>query len=186
MTPLLKSLLLVSALLGGLGCHAQTNPAGMPPLQAIPHLDVQRYLGRWVEIAKFPNRFQKQCVSSTSANYSLEADGRLRVLNQCKLASGDWERALGQAKQVGNSDSARLKVRFAPAWLSFLPFVWGDYWVVDLDESYQLAAVSEPSREYLWILSREPVVESAQYAALLSRLKAMGLDINKLEKTDQR
>ena len=98
MTPLLKSLLLVSALLGGLGYHAQTNPAGLPPLQAIPHLDVQRYLGRWVEIAKFPNRFQKQCVSSTSANYSLEADGRLRVLNQCKLASGDWERALGQAK----------------------------------------------------------------------------------------
>ena len=77
-------------------------------------------------------------------------------------------------------------MRFAPAWLSFLPFVWGDYWVVDLDESYQLAAVSEPSREYLWILSREPVVESAKYAALLSRLKAMGLDINKLEKTDQR
>jgi apolipoprotein D and lipocalin family protein len=76
-------------------------------------------------------------------------------------------------------------VRFAPAWLSFLPFVWGDYWIVDLDGAYELAAVSEPEREYLWILSRSTVVNETRYAALLGRLTAMGLDVGKLEKTIQ-
>jgi apolipoprotein D and lipocalin family protein len=76
-------------------------------------------------------------------------------------------------------------VRFAPAWLSFLPMVWGNYWVIDLDTDYQLAAVSEPSREYLWILSRTPQVEPAIYAALLDRLKAAGFDTGRLEVSPQ-
>ena len=150
------------------------------PLQVIPHLDVQRYLGRWYEIAKFPNRFQQQCVSDTSADYALLEDGSIRVLNQCRNAQGEWERAVGQARQIGGPQSSRLTVRFAPAWLSFLPFVWGDYWVIDLDESYQLVAVSEPKREYLWILSRSPDVDSAKYAALVARLASKGMDVQKL------
>ena len=93
--------------------------------------------------------------------------------------------AIGEARQIGSADSPRLKVRFAPEWLSFLPFVWGDYWVVDLDDAYPLVAVSEPDREYLWILSRTPTVEPARYAALLERLAAMGLDVAKLDKTPQ-
>jgi apolipoprotein D and lipocalin family protein len=71
-------------------------------------------------------------------------------------------------------------VRFAPAILSFIPMVWGDYWVIDLDNKYQLSAVSEPKREYLWILSRTPQVPAAEYNALLARLKAQGLDTSKL------
>jgi apolipoprotein D and lipocalin family protein len=152
-------------------------------LQTIPSLTVDRYLGRWYEIAKFPNWFQKKCVSDTSADYSVTPEGSIRVLNQCRLQNGLMDQATGQARQVGESTSAQLKVRFAPAWLSFLPWVWGDYWVVDLDAQYELAAVSEPQREYLWILSRSPVVDEARYAALLSRLTALGLDVNKLEKT---
>ncbi len=153
------------------------------PLQPIPSLDVSRYLGRWYEIAKFPNWFQKKCVSDTSADYALLADGRVSVLNQCRLADGSLEKAAGLARQLGGPQSAKLEVRFAPAWLSFLPFVWGDYWVVDLDERYELAAVSEPSRQYLWILSRTPVVEESRYKALLLRLTDMGLDVQKLEKS---
>ena len=91
--------------------------------------------------------------------------------------------ALGLARQIGGTQSARLEVRFAPAWLSWLPWVWGDYWIVDLDDRYDLVAVSEPSREYLWILSRSPVVDPSRYAALLARLSAMGLDTGRLEKT---
>ena len=154
-------------------------------LQAIPQVDLQRYLGRWHEIAKFPNWFQRKCVSDTSADYSLLPDGSVRVLNQCRLQNGEMEQAVGAARQVGGPSSAKLEVRFAPAWLSMLPFVWGDYWIVDLDEGYQLAAVSEPRREYLWILSRTPAVDPSRYAALLRRLAAVGLDVGKLERTVQ-
>lgn len=172
----IMALVLLSACAAAIGQSTQ-------PLQAVPSLDVQRYLGRWHEIAKFPNWFQKKCVADTSADYSLTPDGRIRVLNRCRQASGEMDQAEGLARQVGGPDSAKLKVRFAPAWLGFLPFVWGDYWVVDLDGSYELVAVSEPQREYLWILSRSPVVEAQRYAALLERLKAIGLDVGRLEKT---
>ena len=155
----------------------------VPELQAISQLDVPRYLGRWYEIAKFPNWFQKKCAGDTSAQYRLQPDGTIEVLNQCRLQNGQMEQALGQAKQVGSADSPKLRVRFAPDWLAFLPFVWGDYWVIDLDPSYTLAAVSEPQRDYLWVLSRTPVVDAAQYEALLARLRAQGLDVSRLEKT---
>ena len=153
------------------------------PLKPIDHLDVQRYVGRWYEIAKYPNRFQKQCASDTSADYAQMPDGRFSVLNQCRQADGDWQKALGVARPAGDGASAKLKVRFAPAWLSFLPFVWGDYWVVDIDDGYTLVAVSEPQREFLWILSRTAVVDAGRYEALLARLTAMGLDTTRLEKT---
>ena len=81
--------------------------------------------------------------------------------------------------------SPTLKVRFAPAWLSFLPMVWGDYWVIDLDPDYQLAAVSEPGRDYLWILARTPTVSRQAYGALLDRLERQGFDLSKLEVTRQ-
>ena len=93
--------------------------------------------------------------------------------------------AEGVARQVGSATSPRLKVRFAPAFLSFLPMVWGDYWVIDLDRDYQLSAVSEPKREYLWILSRTPQVDAAAYEALLARLRAQGLDTSRLVRTSQ-
>ena len=155
------------------------------PLQTIQQLDVPRYMGTWFEIAKYPNRFQKQCVRNTSAQYSLQQDSTVQVLNRCQLATGEMDEALGQARQVGNANSPKLKVRFAPAWLSWLPMVWGDYWVIDLDSNYELVAVSEPSREYLWVLARTPQVDKAKYDALLSRLQSRGFDLNKLELSPQ-
>ena len=121
----------------------QAQPA---PLQTVPALDVPRYMGTWHEIAKYPNGFQKKCASSTQATYSLQADGQLQVLNRCKTAQGEWSEALGAARQMGGATSAQLKVRFAPAWLSFIPMVWGDYWIIDLDADYQWVVVSEPRR----------------------------------------
>lgn len=152
-------------------------------LQSLPGLEVNRYLGRWHELAKYPNWFQRKCAADTSADYSLMADGSLKVLNRCRLQNGEVDQATGVARQIGDASSAKLKVRFAPDWLSFLPFVWGNYWVIDLDEKYELVAVSEPKREYLWILSRSTVVDPTRYTALLTRLTAMGFDIGKLEKT---
>ena len=94
--------------------------------------------------------------------------------------------ALGEARQLGAADSPRLKVRFAPAWLGWLPLVWGDYWVIDLDDAYQLVAVSEPGRDYLWVLSRTPQVDAAAYEALLGRLAAQGFDLKRLERSPSR
>jgi apolipoprotein D and lipocalin family protein len=166
--------------------YAQDTPntARIAPLESIASLDLSRYLGRWYEIAKFPNRFQKQCVANTTAEYSMDA-GAVKVVNRCQLANGGMQEAVGTARQLGAANSAKLEVRFAPAWLSFVPQVWGSYWVIDLDASYQLAAVSEPSREYLWILSRSPKVDPARYADLLSRLQEKGLNIKQLELTPQ-
>ena len=156
-----------------------------PPLATISALDVPRYMGRWYEIAKYPNRFQRKCVADTSAEYKLESDGRVQVTNRCRMENGEWNEAVGAARQVGDASSPKLEVRFAPAWLSFIPAVWGNYWVIDLDPEYQLVAVSESRREYLWVLSRSPLVAKDAYSALLERLRRLGFDTNRLESSAQ-
>jgi apolipoprotein D and lipocalin family protein len=179
--------LLAGGLLIGIAAGKALARAGgdAKPLDTIAALDTQRYLGTWYEIARFPNAFQHQCAGDVSATYSLRDDGRIRVLNRCRRADGSEDSAEGVARQIGGPASPKLEVRFAPAILSLIPMVWGDYWVVDLDENYTLSAVSEPSRKYLWILSRTRQVDPAAYQALLARLAAQGLDVSKLERTSQ-
>ena len=172
-------LLTTALLLYSVTSHAQA----LPPVQTIASLDVPRYMGTWFELAKFPNVFQRKCVSNTRAVYTLNVDNTLQVLNRCRIQDGSTIEALGQAKQIGNATSPVLKVRFAPEWLGWLPMVWGDYWVIDLDDQYQLAAVSDAKREYLWVLSRSPKTDPRQYAALLQRLQQQGFDVDKLEVT---
>jgi apolipoprotein D and lipocalin family protein len=166
---------------------ACTGAAAAPAqsVQTIPALDVTRYMGTWYEIAKYPNYFQRKCVGNTTADYALQPDKTVQVTNRCEIGKGEAIVATAEGRQVGGAASPRLEVRFAPAWLSFLPFVWVDYWVIDLDEQYQLAAVSEPKREYLWILSRTPHVEPQAYAALLARLEKQGYSLQQLVSTPQ-
>lgn len=178
----LLSVAFVVSLLAPPAAVAQTGPVPAP-LQTIERLDVGRYLGTWYEIAKYPNRFQRQCVADTQALYRQREDGQLDVVNRCRQSNGEMTEAVGRARQIGAADSPKLEVRFAPAWLSWLPMVWGDYWVIDLDPAYQLVAVSEPKREYLWVLSRTPAVDAAAYQALLGRLQVKGFDLSKLEKS---
>lgn len=169
----------------GMSAGASAAQPAARPLVPIAALDVPRYMGIWYEIAKFPNRFQKKCAGFTTATYSAIPGGKVQVVNRCRTDSGETIEAIGLARQIGNANSPKLKVRFAPAFLSFLPMVWGDYWVVDLDPNYQLAAVSEAKREYLWILSRTPKVDKPTYDALVVRLAAQGLDVSKLVLTKQ-
>jgi apolipoprotein D and lipocalin family protein len=171
--------------LAGLLAAAATVHAADAPLATIPTLDTARYTGTWYEIAKYPNRFQRKCVANTVATYTAQLDGTIRVDNRCTTEDSKVDQAVGQARQPGGATSPKLEVRFAPAWLSVLPFVWGDYWVIDLDPAYTLAAVSEPKREYLWILARTPKVAPQAYAALLQRLAAQGFDTSKLVVTKQ-
>ena len=159
-------------------CAAAPGHGEQPALRAVSDLDVERYMGTWHEIAKYPNWFQKNCVSSTYADYSLNPDGTVRVINRCRRDTGQMDEAIGQAHVTG---PGTLEVRFAPVWLSWLPFVWGNYWVIDIDTDYQLVAVSEPNREYLWILSRTPMVDAESYQALLKRLQGMGFGLERLQ-----
>jgi apolipoprotein D and lipocalin family protein len=177
---------ILGLLLIGLGSSQVMAQQGDQSVKTIAALDVPRYLGTWYEIAKFPNWFQKKCVSNTKAVYTAKPDGNLRVLNSCKTATGETSEAEGLARQIGAKDSPKLEVRFAPEWLSFLPLVWGDYWVIDLDPQYQVAAVSDPRREYLWVLSRTPQLDPKVYADLLQRLTQQQFDVQKLELTSQK
>ena len=162
----------LSLLLVCLPAYGQSNiQTSDAPVRTIPSLDVPKYLGTWYEIAKFPNWFQRKCVSNTKAVYSLKPDGNLKVLNSCKNTDGDISEAEGTARQIGPQDSPKLEVRFAPVWL--------------LDPQYQVAAISDPRREYLWILSRTPQIDQKVYDNLLQRLQAQQFDLRKLELTPQ-
>ena len=160
---------------------AAVAQADLGPLRTVERLDVPRYMGTWYEIAKFPNRFQAQCASDTLAEYTAQPDGTVRVVNRCRTENGETTEAVALARQVGGPDSPKLQVRFAPAWLSWWPAAWGDYWVVDLEPDYQLVAVSEPRRAYLWILARSPRVDPARQAAMVRRLAEQGLDVSRLK-----
>ena len=170
---------LVMAVTAG-AASAQTDKAALAPLQPIASLDVARYMGTWYEIAKYPNSFQKKCARNTRADYQPKPDGMVQVLNRCVMADGQPTEALGAARQVGPADSPKLKVRFAPAWLSFLPMVWGDYWVIDLDPDYRWAVVGGPSRNYLWVLSRNPAMDATVFAGIRERAAARGYPVDNL------
>ncbi len=154
------------------------------PLRVVESVDLKRYAGRWFEVARLPNKFQRKCVGVVAAQYSLRADGRIDVVNRCRAADGGTEEARGIARKGGDGkNNARLQVRFAPAILSFLPNVWGDYWIIGLGPDYQWAIVGSPSREYLWILSRTPEITEAAYGQALEIAKGNGFDVNKLIRT---
>ena len=180
----LLPLLACAALLTTAPAQAQAATADnqQAPLATMPSLDLGRYMGTWYEQARYPNRFQRSCSGPAVATYSLLPQGTVQVVNRCPQADGSTDEAIGEARRVGDAGSARLQVRFAPAWLSWLPFVWGNYWVVDLDADYQVSVVSEPQREYLWVLSRSPSLPPAAWAALQDKLRAMGFDLVRLQR----
>jgi len=177
-TPILIAIFLIP-----FAAHAQK--AEKAALTTVQSVDLGRYVGKWYEIGKYPNRFQKQCVANTTATYSMKPNGKIEVRNECTLKNGTTETAVGEAKIADKKTNAKLKVRFAPGALSFLPFVWGNYWIIDLDKEYGYVAIGEPKREYFWILSRKPVIDDASYQAIVRRAESMGFDPAKIEKTPQ-
>lgn len=154
------------------------------PLQLVPNVDLSRYAGTWYEVARLPNTFQDDCVGDVTATYTLQPDGDITVVNRCREEDGSWNEAEGVARLAEDGEnSAALEVRFAPAVLSWLPNVWGDYRIIGLDPEYRWAVVGEPKREYLWILSRTPEMPPDDYTRAVSIAKANRFDIARLQKT---
>ena len=153
-------------------------------LEVVPSVDLNRYTGTWYEIARMPFKFQSQCVGDVTATYTLLDDGTIKVVNRCRKQNGEIDEAEGRAKLVSNDGpNTKLKVRFAPAFLSFLPFVWGDYWIIDLAPDYSFAVIGEPDRKYLWVLSRTPVMDETTIQGILDRAKGKGYDLTGLIRT---
>ena len=164
------------------GSIAAQEPSPVTPVKQV---DLSRYCGIWYEIARLPNRFQRNCACSTSAEYSLLPNGTIRVVNRCRKADGSFMVAEGIArKDDPNGSNAKLKVRFAPSWIAWIPFVWGSYWIIDLAPDYSYAVVGEPSRKYLWILSRSQEMEPSVYEEILGRLETMGYRTDRLINAD--
>lgn len=180
----LPALLLSSLVFSG-DVSAQSKNSDKQPPPTVSAVDLKQYAGKWFEIARYPNKFQRKCVGNTTASYALKPDGSINVLNQCLVKNGTLESATGEAKVVEGSSNAKLEVRFAPRFMSFLSAVWGDYWIVDLDGEYKYAAVGDPKREYLWILSRTPEMSDATYQNILRRVEKLGFNPAKLQKTPQ-
>jgi apolipoprotein D and lipocalin family protein len=172
-TPI-KGMILVLSLL--LLCSCAEKPP--PDDHSVEKVDLERYTGRWYEIASFPAPFQKDC-HCTTAEYVSKGD-YLQVINRCRRGSaeGEWDEATGKARPVEGSNNSRLKVSF------FWPFK-GDYWVIALDRDYQWVLVGHPQRRYLWILSRTPRISKALYDSLVERAASLGYDVTRLKIMDQ-
>jgi apolipoprotein D and lipocalin family protein len=145
-------------------------------LDVVPHVELEKYLGKWCEIAHLPAKFQEGC-DETIATYTLLKDGNVSVLNTCKK-NGKVKTAKGKAKVVDEATGAKLKVTF------FWPF-YGDYWIIKLGMDYEYAVVGTPSLKYLWILSRTPRMDDKLFSELTEFAKSEGFDTNRLIITKQ-
>jgi apolipoprotein D and lipocalin family protein len=166
-------------LLGALIASAVSALAARnPPLETVSRLDLGRHAGRWYEIARYPNWFEKQCARDITSTYSLRDDGKIAIQNSCFTQDGRHKEANGWARVADKNSNAKLRVTF------FWPF-FGDYWVLDLGQHYDYAVVGEPSREYLWIMSRTPHMTDEQFRNIKGRLAAKGYDSTKLIRVPQ-
>lgn len=164
----LSGMVTLIALLGG--CYG--GPVGNAHVpQPAKSVDLTQYVGRWYEIARYDNGFEKGCEGVT-ADYAARDDGLIGITNTCRKGAVDGEvsTADGKAKIVEGSENAKLKVSF------FGPFYFGDYWVLDRAPDYSWSIVGEPSGRYLWVLARKPVLPASQMKKLTAKLHSMGYD----------
>ena len=169
-------LLAFCAMLPALPFRAAADPA---PVRVVSSVDLSRYAGKWYEIARLPNRFQRGCAGDTTASYTLRPDGKITAVNQCRTPEGRLKSTKGTARLAsGKEPNTKLKVTF------FWPF-HGNYWIIDLDPGYRWAVVGEPDRKYFWILSREKWLDEALFQQILDRAKQQGYDLGPLIRTKQ-
>ena len=152
-------------------------------VNTVSFVDLNKYAGRWYEIAKIPNSFQKKCVRNTTAEYKLRDDGNIDVINKCIEEDGTVNEAEGLAKVVDEKTNAKLKVSFVS--IFGIHLFWGDYWIIGLDKGYEYAVVGHPTRKYGWILSRTPKLAKEKLQEAYSILQDNGYNLKDFEMTIQ-
>ena len=151
------------------------------PPTTVLKVDLEKYSGLWYEIAKIPNSFQDQCAYGTTAEYKINEDGEIEVINKCYDEEGEPDIAEGVAQVVDKETNAKLEVSFV-SFLGIRPF-WGDYWIIGLDENYNWAVVGTPNRKYGWILSRTPALPDETMKIIFSILKKNSYNPDDFEMT---
>lgn len=180
-----KKILAIVVLMFGASAGLEASDV-RDPLAVVPSVDLSRYAGKWYEIARLPNRFQKKCSGRVTATYTQFDVGQLIVINECQLQNGHTIRADGRARRSdGRGPNSKLKVRFAPAWLSWIPQAWGDYSILELASDYSYSVVGTPDRRYLWILSRSPYMDDTIYNGIVTRIAESGFESSRLLRTRQ-
>lgn len=171
-------------LLGGFAFAGFASAAKELPV--VDHVDLTRYQGKWYEIGSIPQSFQKQCVGRTTAEYEILADtGEVKVLNSCATKDGSRSSSEGRAKVVDTETNAKLKVTFAKVGGRWVYLFGGKYWIIKLDPNYQYVVVGHPTRDYGWILSRNPAMPIEKVRELAMFLKSEGYDICRFYTTPQ-
>jgi len=168
-----RNLLILFTMISILSCRTTRD------LPTVEKVELTRYQGLWYEIARLPNSFEKglECVTAT---YTLKSNGNIEVLNQgYSTAKGKYKSARGTARVPDPDEPGKLKVSF------FWPFS-GDYYILQLDDEYRYALVGDPSRKYLWILSRTKDLDAAVYTSLMEHAKNSGFNTGQVTETGQK
>lgn len=155
-----------------------------PPLATVTKVDLPRYEGKWYEIARLPNSFQKKCLL-TEANYKKLNNNSIEVINTCITKSGKLDRITGVAKIKDQDTNAKLAVRFNNLIFKIFFFIpSGKYWILQLSSNesgpYEYAVVGDPSRKFLWVLSRNPTMSASTYSEILKISKTQGFAVEKM------
>lgn len=150
-----------------------------------PSVDLERYLGTWYEIARLPMRHEPPDYRDITATYALQEDGKVRVANRAIDGEGEPQESVGEATPVRGSHNSKLEVSFLPDGLRWIPFTKGDYWILRVDPDYRVALVGSPDRKYLWLLAREPRIDSATRLEFLATAQAQGFELDELIDTPQ-
>lgn len=164
---------LVSALFWGNTLPAMAK-APAPPT-TVAHVDLEKYTGKWYEIAAIPMFFERKCVSNTTAEYTRLASGEISVFNSCQLSNGKRQSSTGLARVADPKTNAKLKVSFMN-WPLFGWQFWasGDYWIIDLADDYSTALIGHPTRKYGWVLSRTPKLSLETLKSFSKKLAQQG------------
>lgn len=148
------------------------------PNRPVESLDLARYSGQWHEIARLPMYFQRKCLGAVVATYTPNPDGTIHVHNSCRTEKGPM--SVDGVARIQSDQPAALEVRFAPAWLTWLPAAWAPYWVIEVDADYQWAVIGSPNRKHLWILSRQPTMDRARFQILREHSRQRGYAVDRL------
>ncbi|MDE2609227.1 MAG: lipocalin family protein [Burkholderiales bacterium] len=180
------------ALWSALAWSAPAGPASAPASAAVMSVhpvdavDMARLQGKWYEIARYPNFFERRCARSITDDLKLLPSGQMHIISLCKKSDGSSDSTSGVARPAAATPNvARFEASFAPPWLNWVPWLWNDFWVVALDSDYHYVAIADPSRDHLWILSRTAQLDDDSYHQVVAQLRAQNFDIDKLVLTPQ-